>query len=602
MIASSSGINLTASGATFDVSAGGNQTIRDLNGATGSTVTVGGNTLSFGTGNSTIFAGAFTGPGGLNWQGAGTLSLTGNSSGFTGTTTVNAGIVALGTDASPNASLGGNVAVAGGTFKGFGTLGGNLGNTAGIVQPGGSIGTLTVSGNYAQGSNATLSIEVSPSAASQLRVGGAASLGGKLALVFDPGVYSPTSYKLITASSVGGTFAMITGSNPSGLAQALVYNPADVTLQLAGNTVPTPTPTPTPMIVLAPTNDTVYSAVTSNAVLTAQQANGIILDRIGTRQAGIADGAVAAAPPAGVAGAQLAQAGNAGARSDFASALPRALSSEGAWFRGIGSFASVNGSSTAPGFTGSTGGFMAGYDRPVADNVYLGIAGGYLHSSIDEHSISSGGESSARVALYGGSWLGANLFTATAGYAHDWFNTARGITGIGTASENHAGNEATAAGQWSLPLTITGFGNGNAVLTSKAGLQYLHLSEGSFNDSGASGFDLSSGSRGTDSLQPYLGIAAAQKFVTDDGTVIAPELRLGYAHDVFNTRGLTVTTVSGAAFPVAGLAPSRDQVIAGLGLAVQAAPNLSLYANYDTTLHTGNTTTQTVQAGLRWRF
>jgi len=103
-------------------------------------------------------------------------------------------------------------------------------------------------------------------------VGGAATLAGKLALVFDPGVYSPTSYKIIAASGVNGTFATVTGSNPGGLAQALLYNPTDVTLQLAGNPVPppTPTPTPSPVIVLAPTNDTIYSAVTSNAVLTAQ--------------------------------------------------------------------------------------------------------------------------------------------------------------------------------------------------------------------------------------------------------------------------------------------------------------------------------------------
>lgn len=353
-------------------------------------------------------------------------------------------------------------------------------------------------------------------------------------------------------------------------------------------------------MVVAPTNDTIYSAGTSVAMMNAQQVNGIILDRIGTRHAGVADGQIASA---GVPRVELAQGGNAGVMGDFASALPQALAAEGAWFRGIGSFASVNGSASAPGFTGSTGGFLAGYDRPISHNFYVGLAGGYLHSDIAEHGAASGTEESTRVAIYGGTWVGANLLTATAGYAHDSFNTSRGITGIGTASESHGGNEATAAAQWSLPLTIQGVGtNSVATLTPKAGLEYLHLSEDAFGESGGSGFDLTAGGHDTDSLQPYIGAALSQKFVTEGGTEITPELRLSYAHEVFDSRLLRVTTLSGASFAVTGVAPSRDQVAAGFGMVIQAGPNLNLYANYDAVLHTGNTTEQTVQAGLRWNF
>ena len=41
---------------------------------------------------------------------------------------------------------------------------------------------------------------------------------------------------------------------------------------------------------------------------------------------------------------------------------------------------------------------------------------------------------------------------------------------------------------------------------------------------------------------------------------------------------------------------------ADLGLTVRAQDNLFLYANYDANLPTGNTTNQTVSAGLRIRF
>jgi fibronectin-binding autotransporter adhesin len=87
----------------------------------------------------------------------------------------------------------------------------------------------------------------------------------------------------------------------------------------------------------------------------------------------------------------------------------------------------------------------------------------------------------------------------------------------------------------------------------------VHLSEGSVSETGASGFDLSSASNSTDSFQPYVGVAAAKKFVTTDGTEITPELRLGYAYETLsNSRLLTVATVDGTNFSVTGVAPSRN--------------------------------------------
>jgi fibronectin-binding autotransporter adhesin len=182
-------------------------------------------------------------------------------------------------------------------------------------------------------------------------------------------------------------------------------------------------------------------------------------------------------------------------------------------------------------------------------------------------------------------------------------NTTRGLEGAGAASESHGGDEATFAGQWSMPLLIPGFAGGSATLTPKAGVQYVHLSEGAFAENGAGNFDLSANGGDADSFQPYFGFALSQHFATHGGTEITPELRVGYAYETqSNTRNMTVLATDGTAFAVSGIAPSRNQLSAGLGVTMTAGPNLALFASYDAILPVGNTRSQTFQAGLRWKF
>jgi fibronectin-binding autotransporter adhesin len=96
-ISSSSIVNLTGTGAVFDISCGciNQQLIKDLQGVVGSTVRLGDNSLTLGTANSTTFAGViddFGGNGGLIKQGTGTLTLTGINT-YTGGTTIIGGLI-----------------------------------------------------------------------------------------------------------------------------------------------------------------------------------------------------------------------------------------------------------------------------------------------------------------------------------------------------------------------------------------------------------------------------------------------------------------------------------------------------------------------------
>ena len=91
----------------------------------------------------------------LTKVGAGMLTLSGTNT-YTGLTTVSAGTLAV------NGSLAGGVQVNGGaTLKGSGSIGGTVTVApGGLVGPGNSPGTLTIWGDYSQGPEGLLEIEV----------------------------------------------------------------------------------------------------------------------------------------------------------------------------------------------------------------------------------------------------------------------------------------------------------------------------------------------------------------------------------------------------------------------------------------------------------
>ncbi|UXN58146.1 autotransporter-associated beta strand repeat-containing protein [Phyllobacterium zundukense] len=129
--------------------------------------------------------GALSGAGNLVKDGSGTTMLGADSSGFTGTTSVEAGILAV------NGSLCGDVNVlAGGRLQGIGTVCDT--NNAGTVAPGNSIGTLTVAGNYV-GNGGQLEIETA--------LGGDASPTDRLVVTGDTA--GSTNVKVINVGGIG---------------------------------------------------------------------------------------------------------------------------------------------------------------------------------------------------------------------------------------------------------------------------------------------------------------------------------------------------------------------------------------------------------------
>src|SRR5690606_33083737 len=138
-------------------------------------------------------------------QGAGGLTLAGDSSGFAGATTVSAGTLRV------DGLLGGRVTVEdGATLGGAGTVGDTTVQAGATLAPGNSTGTLRIDGDLVFEAGARYEVEVDPAGTGSdlVEVTGTASLqGGSVVHIGANGGYRLRStYRILSAGSLQGTF------------------------------------------------------------------------------------------------------------------------------------------------------------------------------------------------------------------------------------------------------------------------------------------------------------------------------------------------------------------------------------------------------------
>jgi fibronectin-binding autotransporter adhesin len=514
-------------------------------------------------------------------------TLNDSSGGSTATGTVSGGSFQVGDASHTSAAFNGDVTATGGTVSGHGTISGTLTNTSGTVVPGGSIGTLFVGNNFVQGPSGTLKVSFSSVGGSQLNVSNAATLDGTLNLDIGAGTKAQ-GYQILTAlSGVSGTFATVTGAAQSGYTSTVTYLPNEVDVALAA---------------AAGTNSASGSLTTNLPTATldgAYVANNTLFQHLEQVGLGTDETLTAAAASAPI---QVAFTGSTAELGTLVASLPEQLARYGGWFRATGQFGSVAASSTETGFDAQAGGFLGGLDRSVTDHLRLGLAGGYGRTNLHHHDDvqSSGTVDTPRIFGYGRYSLGTLFIDGALGYAFDRFDLDRPIAGTPlTATSSHDGHELSVAARIGSSQDL-----GWAIVTPKIGFQYAHLFEDGYTESGGGGSNLTVDGVDTPSLRPTIGVSMARGFATDSGTRLTPELRLNYSHELLSTsRSVTAQDVAGSGpTTVGGVSPSRDMVTVGTGLTVAMTAKLNLFVDYDATLRTSNYTSQTVSAGLRFKF
>lgn len=514
-------------------------------------------TVIFAPTSTTTFDGSLTGSGAVSQQGAGTTIVTGDNHAFAGTTTVTSGTLMIGDIGNAGASLGGNVAVASaGALRGHGTVGGNVGND-GVLMPGGTIGTLTIGGNYTQNANGTLVIELSPTSASQLKVQGTAALSGGLQMVYDPGTYSARRYAILTANNVGGRFDRLSnvtqpGVDLSGLTPSLDYSASEVDLVLAPFAPP---------VTIAPLDTSIYTALASTAALGERAFDGALMGHLATSPT-----------------------------------IDRAGKRDSAWATLMDGYARADGSGAASAFGAHRSGFAAGFDHEIGNGT-VGGAIGYEHDEISESATPSTGKlDTLHFAIYGRRMFGPVEASGVFGYGFSWASEKRPLAPgpNGTPEGSNHLQSLSGSAQAGTPFEI----GSHTVLEPHAGLHWAWLHGQGFAESGGNGQNLAVGADTVHSAQPYLGLSLMHAF----GTMAEPvsvHVDVDYAYELANrNRSVTVFTQDGTAFAAPGAPLAHHIVSIGAGVRAQVRPSWSISGDASTQLRVGSM----VHLQLDYRF
>jgi len=551
-----------------------------------------------------VFAGALSGIGRVSLDGSGTVLLTGDSSGFSGLTTLNAGKLLVGAP-NGNGRLGGSLEVlSGATLGGSGAIGSGVGShisiaAGGVLSPGNSIGTLTINGDLTFASGARFEVEVNPLGADSdlVRITGSATLnGGTVAHIGANGRYDPRStYTILTAASLTGAFDDVTSDfaflNPK---LHYDYGAGTVQMELLRND-----------IAFASAARTRNQAATAHAIeaigfdagnavyeATVQLADNGDLIRASFDQ--LSGELHVSAQTAMIEDSRLirnaandrlrAAFGNSGASSAPAFAYgsngaPIAVGADHAgtsfWAQGFGSWGAFDGDDGGKTLDRDTSGVLLGGDA-LLSRWRVGVTGGYSRSNIKPRDrASSVVSANYHLGLYAGTQRGALAFRT--GLAQSWhdLDVRRTIAMPGLnerARADYRADALQAFGEIAYGLDARG-----ARLEPFANLAHVRLKFDGFSETGDAAA-LTAKNSNADVTFTTLGLRGEQTFDLGQ-TRAALHGTVGWRRAFGDTSPQSIHALSeGDAFTITGAPISRDSAVleGGLALSLTTATTMSL--------------------------
>lgn len=534
------------------------------------------------------FAQPLTGLGQFVKLGAGVLTLTADSS-FSGWTTVSAGRLDV------NADMGGSaITVDGGaTLGGTGRVGRvDLLVAGGRIAPGGSIGTLSVNGDFTQAAGTFYDVELASDGTSDLiDISGTATIAGGTLNVskVDAAPYVlGTRYTILTADGGRtGTYSALTGSIQVSAFIGLVaaYDANNVYLDVARNRAFAAAGA-TPNQIAAATgadnagNGALYQAI---AYLPSDAAAQAAFDQI--------SGEIHASAR-GVTMEDTRFVREAMVNRSIGERAP----GKGLWLHGYGSWGSVDGDGNAADVDRDIAGFFLGGEMVAESGLIVGAVTGYGEAKIRVDARNARADTSD---AYLGAYVGFDTmgFNARAGLAYMWrdVKTVRSVAFPGfadTLTAKYDLNTFQIFADAGYQLTL-----GQVGLEPFFQLAYIDLGNGDVSESG--GTAALDGGGSDDFWLTQLGTRLSMGV----GTGLKLTGSLGWRHTSGGDRTTPVSMsfASGPAFDIAGAPISRDAAAMSLAITGQVAKNIEIDAGYSGLAGKG-VSDHGIRAAITFRF
>ncbi|MBU4447770.1 MAG: autotransporter outer membrane beta-barrel domain-containing protein, partial [Proteobacteria bacterium] len=269
---------------------------------------------------------------------------------------------------------------------------------------------------------------------------------------------------------------------------------------------------------------------------------------------------------------------------------------------GGAAFGSQNSSTSQTGYNFSLGGFTAGADYRLRDNLLVGLAAGYNNTSSSFYG--SGGSVTANTIpfnAYAAYFPGSLFAYGSVGYALNLYDLKRGINFGGlarTASSYTNGNQFNLYGETGYDLRLSRF-----ILTPSVTLGYSALWIGGFTEQGAGSLNLKVASQSADSLQTGLGGRLTVPLKV--GSVkLVPQGYAFYQHEFSHgSRSLSANlSQDSSTLNFQTDAAKRNFAVVGANITVGIKKNLYAQVNYNAEVGRGNSTSQYLNAALRLEF
>ena len=511
-----------------------------------------------------------------------------------------------------------------GTLAGGGTINGNVTNN-GIVAPGpvgNYLGTLNVTGTYTNNSTGIFRTVINTGATNNTRmnVTGAATLNGGTVQVsvFDPTTFKAgSSYTLITAGSVAGTFAGVS-SDFAFIKTALSYDSTHVYLQTskADFTLGAYTPGQTSFgnalnSISGSASGDLLTVVNALGSLSAAQAPAVMKQISGQAYSGTGTTAVAGAQAVD---GQLRLAGRRRPRRpDRPRARRQRRLRRGVRLRGgaLGSLGQRHrrlryrrGRRQHHRHDLQPRRLLGGLDYRFSPQFLAGVTLGYTNAvQYTQTTPGRGTSETVHVGLYGELNEGSAYLDALAGYARGYNRMTRQITIPGLAIRTAQGGAPSDQffGQLEGGYKLELGGSAGAFVTPFARLQASTTTQQGFTETGADALNLTLASQTASSFRSILGARIGAGLDTGWHDKLNMAFRLGWAHEYADTAhpvAASFAAAPAASFITTGAATPRDGVILGLSADTRISDATSLYARYDGDL-AGDTQNHAFTAGIR---